>query len=144
MRKMSTILTMLQYTAWLFLIPLGGCVSMTTKPTLVGTQWRLLEVEGTPLQTSGGSSASLELLAEGNRYAASAGCNRMLGTYQLAGESLQFLPGPMTKMACPGALGQLEDQLIAALRSVTGYRIDGEQLDLLAGERVVVRLTAPR
>jgi heat shock protein HslJ len=42
---------------------------------------------------------------KGKRYAASVGCNRILGTYQLTGESLKFLPGPMTKMACPDPLG---------------------------------------
>jgi copper homeostasis protein (lipoprotein) len=117
---------------------------MTAKPTLIGTQWRLLEVEGALLPPEAGSSAGLELLAEGNRYAASAGCNRILGTYQLAGESLRFLPGPMTKMACPDPLGPLEDKLVAALQLVTGYRIGGEYLNLLAGERPVVRLTSPR
>jgi heat shock protein HslJ len=141
---MSTILAILQCTAGLILVSLGGCVSMTAKPTVVGTQWRLLEVEGALLPPEAGSSAGLELLAEGNRYAASAGCNRILGTYQLAGDSLRFLPGPMTKMACPDPLGPFEDKLVAALQSVTGYRIGGEYLDLLAGERTVVRLTSPR
>jgi heat shock protein HslJ len=111
---------------------------------LVGTQWRLLEVDGALLPSEAGSSAGLELLADGNRYAASAGCNRILGTYQLAGESLRFLPGPMTKMACPDPLGPFEDKLVAALQSVTGYRVGGESLKLLAGERTVIHLTSPR
>ena len=114
---------------------------MTAKPTLVGTQWRVLEVDGAPLPPEAGGSAGLELLAEGNRYVTSAGCNRILGTYQLAGDRLTFLPGPMTKMACPDPLGPFEDKLVAALQSVTGYRIGGEYLELLAGERTVARLS---
>jgi hypothetical protein len=36
----------LEWTAWLLLISLGGGVSMKTKSALVGTPWRLLDVEG--------------------------------------------------------------------------------------------------
>jgi heat shock protein HslJ len=117
---------------------------MTAKPSLVGTHWRLLEVDGAPVPVEAASRAGLELRGEGNRYTASAGCNRLLGSYQLAGERLTFVPGPMTRMACLDPLWQLEDKLIVALRSVTAYRIGGERLDLLAGDKVVIRLTSPK
>jgi heat shock protein HslJ len=102
----------------LLLISLGGGVSMKTKSALVGTPWRLLDVEGALAPAEAGSSAGLELRAEGNGDAASAGGNRIPGTGQLAGERLMFRPDPMTRMACPGVLGPLEDQLVAALQSV--------------------------
>src|SRR5262245_13382169 len=136
-------LTTLSCAAWLLVISLGGCASMPAKP-LVGTQWRFLEVDGTPVPAEAAGRGGLELRADGTRYAASVGCNRITGSYRLADERLRFTPGPMTRMACRDPLGQLEAKLIAGLRSVTAYRIAGDRLDLLIGDRVVARLTSPK
>jgi len=143
MTRIETIVATVPCAAWLLLISLGGCASMTAKTSLVGTQWRSLEVDGAPLPPEAAGHGGLELGAEGNRYTASAGCNRLLGSYQLAGERLTFRPGPMTRMACRDPLAELEDKLIAALRAVTGYRIAGNRLELLADDKVVARLTSP-
>jgi heat shock protein HslJ len=45
-------------------------------------------------------------------------------------------------MACPEPLMRRERTLIEALEATTGFGIDGETLELLAGDEVVARLAA--
>jgi heat shock protein HslJ len=45
-------------------------------------------------------------------------------------------------MACPEPLMRRERAFVEALEATTAFRIEGETLDLLAGDEVVARLAA--
>jgi putative lipoprotein len=111
-----------------------------TAPSLRGTNWKLIELNGQPPASPMGSKvANLVLDDSQDRYAGSTGCNSISGAFELDGNTLHFKAGAMTMMACPDPLMKQEQAFTAALQSVTTYRINGTTLELLAGENVVAK-----
>jgi copper homeostasis protein (lipoprotein) len=110
------------------LIPLGG------------TEWRLVELGGPPVELDeGGRLPYLVLDLEESRVAGSGGVNRFMGTFSLAEDELQFGPLATTMMAGPEAAMARERAFLDALAAVTGYRLEGRSLTLVAGEGSVAR-----
>jgi heat shock protein HslJ len=60
----------------------------------------------------------------------STGCNRFSGPWSLIGEMLAVGPMATTRMACPGRIMDQEAAFLRALERVTGYRRDGDRLEL--------------
>lgn len=50
-------------------------------------------------------------------------CNTMHAPYVADGEMLTIAPGPMTMMACEGALGEIEGVLVAAFPNVLNHNV---------------------
>jgi heat shock protein HslJ len=74
---------------------------------------------------------TLELNLDENRVTGTDGCNRFMGTVEVAGASeLVFGALASTKMACLDD-GGIPEQITSALSRVTNYRIDGVRLILL-------------
>jgi putative lipoprotein len=110
---------------------------------LFGTTWRLTDLDGRPpAQTTGKNFAQLVLDGSQNRYSGSSGCNRLTGTIELKDDSLNFGAGASTMMACPEPLMTQEQAFTKMLQSVTGYRIRGRTLELLAGDKTVAQFKA--
>jgi putative lipoprotein len=110
---------------------------------LFGITWRLTELNGKPpAQTTGKNFAQLVLDGSQNRYSGSSGCNRLTGTIELKDDSLNFGAGASTMMACPEPLMTQEQAFTKMLQSVTGYRIRGRMLELLAGDKTVAQFKA--
>ena len=108
----------------------------------VGVEWTLVELEGQPSAPgAGGRSPTLLLSSEGSRISGFAGCNRMMGSYELEGDSIRFTAIGTTKMACDAGM-DLEQRYAAALGTVSGYRIAGGRLELLRDTTVVARFEA--
>jgi heat shock protein HslJ len=111
----------------------------TTGPVIRDREWALRELDGQPLDSAAlASPPTLLLSSAGTRASAFAGCNRLTGSYTLGSGTLEFGPLALTRMACPSM--DLETRYTAALASVRQYRVEGTQLVLLAGDRVVARL----
>ena len=140
----------------LVLQPVGGGPSASTSGNegnaqkvgstpLFGTTWRLTELNGKPpAQATGKNFAQLVLDESQNRYSGSSGCNRLTGTIELKGDSLSFGAGASTMMACPEPLMTQEQSFTKMLQSVTGYRISGSTLELLAGDKTVAKFKAAK
>ena len=90
----------------------------------------------------GGRDPHPVLDRDGRRLSGSGGCNRLLGRYELDGDRLRFGAVAKTMMACAEPLMSRERVFIEALEATTAFRIEGERLELLAGEEVVARLVA--
>jgi heat shock protein HslJ len=97
---------------------------------LEGTQWKLVEVNGKAV-VSEVKAAELMLDRMHKRVAASAGCNRLIGSYKAGKDTLHFSQLAGGRMACTDPLMHQERALIEALQSTTGYRITGKTLELL-------------
>jgi heat shock protein HslJ len=111
---------------------------------LEGTQWRLVEIGGQP-SPSGADSArhpGFTLLAEGRKVQGSAGCNRMMGTYERDGAKLKFGPMATTRMACPAMA--TETAFLKAMNATTRYELSGTSLTLFGGDTAVARLEAAK
>ena len=107
---------------------------------LEGTDWTLIELGSTlAADGAGANRATLVLIADGKRLSGSSGCNRVVGTYELEKDVLQFKPVGMTMMACLDPLMLQEHAFIEALKSTSTYRIVDATLELSDGGRVLAR-----
>ena len=95
------------------------------------TKWKLIELNGKPVESSNKNSKVyfLQLNSE-NRYAAYAGCNNLMGGYELNEDILKikFSKGASTMMACPEM--ETEQKLAEILERVDNYSIKGNQMTL--------------
>jgi heat shock protein HslJ len=82
------------------------------------------------------------VLEAGGRVAGSDGCNRIVGSYQLAGDAITFGQLGGTQMACLDA-GDTERAFREALSTARRWRIIGDLLELYdASGRRLVRFQA--
>jgi heat shock protein HslJ len=110
-------------------IALSACASAPPGATIENTPWRLVALQGMPVEAADPQRAP-HITLENKRVAGSGGCNRLAGSYVLDGERLAFGPLIGTKMACPQGMEQ-ERAFLDALPGVKRWRIDGQRLDLL-------------
>lgn len=111
----------------------GGAVSGGGVP-LTETYWKLLDVDGAPIQTAETmSEPSLVLHDQDSRLSGSGGVNRLIGGYTLQSEALSFAQVASTMMAGPPAAMAQEQTIVAALGRVRGFAVDGDRLALLDG-----------
>jgi len=111
----------------------------TAPAGIVGTSWRLVRLGADPVAVpEGGRAPYLLLSREGKRVEGYAGCNRVMGTYELEGKKLRFGPLAATKMACPGMEG--EQAFLKALEATASWEMLGSSLELYdAGGRLLAR-----
>lgn len=72
------------------------------------------------------------------RYVATVGCNSLIGGYAVEGESLTFMAGASTLMACPPPLDEAERNLSAVLMAAKSHRISGNRMEIMDAERMVI------
>ena len=107
-------------------------------PTLTDTRWMLvkLRTEGATLG-AGGKAPSLTLMADEQRISGFAGCNQMIGGYQLDGDKLSFSKIAMTMRACPEGM-DLEREVGRALEETRSYEISADVLRLHSEDGTIV------
>lgn len=105
---------------------------------LEGTTWFVTGMitgagdDGAVSSVSRALDASIVL--EDGQLRATAGCNRMHGSYVLDGDSLTVVDLASTKMACPGPEGELETHMKRVLDGTMTVTVDGSQLTLVNGD----------
>lgn len=110
---------------------------------LVNTYWKLVEIGGTPVVVADNRhEAHLILQRDDHRLVGSTGCNRLVGSYEVAADRLTFSPAATTMMLCTDDLMRQERAVTEALAATTAYRIVGQVLELLDGSTVLARLQA--
>ena len=76
------------------------------------------------------------------RLGGSGGCNRLLGSYELDGDTLTFGQMATTKMACGQGM-DTEQAFLAVLTQVQTWKIVSEHLELFdAGSNLLARFEA--
>lgn len=114
----------------------------STMPSLYDITWNLTELNGqAPPTGNGGQPATLVLAPADQRASGFAGCNRMTGSYQQAGDSISFGPMAMTRMACAEGM-ELERQYSSALEQATTFRLTAGGLELMGDDGTVARFSA--
>lgn len=113
-----------------------------THATLEDTYWKLTALDGEAARVQPGEREAHLLLLDGLASSGS-GCNKLMGRYAL-GTRGKLSVGPLasTRMACSPALMAQESALLAAFARTTGYRIDGNTLELRHADRVLARFVA--
>ncbi len=110
---------------------------------LRGTYWKLVSLEGEPIQVADRKrEPHLIFATEEQRVSGSGGCNRVTGGFDLGGDKLRLRQMAGTMMACPAGMDQ-ESRFLQSLSKVERYHISGDHLELLdASGTVLVRFEA--
>lgn len=121
----------------------AGCAStppVASKATLTNTYWKLTELHGARVTMAPEQEREVRITLDNDgKVSGFTGCNQLMGGYTVAAEVLRFTQLGSTRMMCPAPAMQLESAVLAHLNSVTGFRIEGEQLILLKDGAPVAR-----
>jgi heat shock protein HslJ len=121
-----------------------GRVAGTEAPGLFDRDWIFVQVEGYdgPLP-SPPPIAGFNITREGQRVTGTTACNRLGAGYEVNQQAsmLRFTSIRNTRMLCDRIAADTEEAVLAAMIATDGYRLAGNQLELLSKGRVVARLT---
>ncbi len=108
---------------------------------LKNTYWKLLNIgdQQIPISPSGTNQIHMILANEGSRVSGFSGCNQFTGSFKHSSQELRFSQMAGTMMACSSPAMELETKVLEALNATTHYRIEGEHLLLLTGNKVIAR-----
>ncbi|HET8633540.1 MAG TPA: META domain-containing protein [Gemmatimonadales bacterium] len=108
---------------------------------LASGEWSLVALGGQPAPTGAGDRPATLVFAPGtNQVGGFSGCNRAGGTYVIKGDSIQFSPMVMTRMACDKGM-ELEQRFVAMVDSARTWRRRADTLELMgAAGTVIARL----
>ncbi|MBA2458708.1 MAG: META domain-containing protein [Gemmatimonadales bacterium] len=107
---------------------------------VTGVEWSLVELNGAPAPLGAGDRPATLTLGDSARASGFGGCNRIAGSYELAGDSLRFGPLISTRMACDQGM-ELEQAYGAALEATRRFRVTAG-LELLGADGVIARFRA--
>ena len=97
---------------------------------LENTYWKLVRLGNEPITLGADEKEPyMTLMPQGRRVQGFAGCNRLMGDYELKGENLKFGRMASTRMACLKGM-ELEASFMKALESTVTWKIEGEHLEL--------------
>jgi putative lipoprotein len=110
----------------------GPGTSSPPRPSrpLEKTYWKATELDGKPVPATESTREVYILFGGAGRVSGSDGCNRIIGSYVLAGEGITFGVLAGTQMACPNT-ADTERGLRKALSGATRWSIAGGRLELL-------------
>lgn len=110
---------------------------------LYAHRWTLTEAAGQPMTPTGDAREAHLLFSPPNRLSGATGCNRLTGTFALAGTGqLTFSPLATTRMMCPEPAAAAEIRFVQALGTVKTYYVTDADLELRDGTAVVARFRA--
>ena len=93
-------------------------VAMADAQQLAGSEWTPTEIAGAPQEED--FDVFVQFGSE-NRLSGSGGCNRISGSYQIAGEELSIGSVAMTRRLCPPPLMDREKRFVSALEAAQTY-----------------------
>ncbi|HTC74364.1 MAG TPA: META domain-containing protein [Edaphobacter sp.] len=106
-----------------------GSVDGASVP-LEKTEWRLIRLGRTVVKADDLHRApQIVLDPESHRASGSGGCNRIMGGYELKGDTLTFARMASTMMACPDGM-ETEQKFLRALGQVKRWKILKRELEL--------------
>ncbi len=113
--------------------PNQDCERSRADASLVNTYWRLVQMQGAAVTAVPGRREPhliLKAVAAESNYAATAGCNQLVGGFELDGDALTFERAASTPMACPPPLAEMERQLQQTLEQARRWQRRGNVLVL--------------
>ena len=109
-------------------------------PTLENNYWKLIALHGAPVAVFDNQSEPHVILhSDSQRVSGSGGCNRLMGSYVIEKNRVQFSQMASTMMAC--AQGQeIEHAFLRTLEGKMFWTISGNTLTLMDQEKKPVAL----
>ncbi len=102
-------------------------------------KWTLSDLNGRAVKSNNRGGPFIEFHQDKGEISSNTGVNGLGGTYKLTGNKLTIKPGAQTMMAGPPEMMDQERAFVNMLKSVDGYRVNGNTLELLRGNRVVAK-----
>lgn len=113
----------------------GGAGSVTARPALENTKWKLTEMGSVGAEMPELTEVEINLeFDDQGRAGGNSGCNRYGGAYQLDGDTIKFGEMMSTMMACEETRMQLEQNYLAALRSAGRIEFGQDSLTIHYGD----------
>ena len=99
----------------------------------IDSKYTILELNGEKLnkENIGDVMPTMVFDKDSMRYSTNIGCNQINGSYTLEADSIKFLPGMMTLMACPNSL---EASYLIALEQADNYKVEDFMLKVYQGD----------
>jgi heat shock protein HslJ len=113
-------------TILLGIILLTLCAACSAAPTLNGTNWSLVTIDGVDIP----ANVEVTLSLKDGQAGGNAGCNGYGSEYTQKGEQLTFTAALSTMMYCEGIM-EVESGYLAALPQIRFYKMEGGKLLLL-------------
>ena len=113
--------------------PNQSCSRSKADAPLVNTYWRIAQLQGEATTVVAGRREPhivLKRTAEASSYAATVGCNQLVGGFEASGTTLSFNAAASTRMACPPPLAAMERRLQETLERVRRWQRKGNTLVL--------------
>ena len=108
---------------------------------LDGGIWTVIRLNGAEIP----SDRAPTLAFRGHGVTGSTGCNRYFGQVSVVESGISFAPMGVSRRACAPEIMNLENDFMAALRSVDGYVLHSEdRLDLSRGEDIRIEARRAR
>jgi len=109
---------------------------------LRNTYWKLMQIDGRPVEVKTDQrEPNIILDLREMSFKGYGGCNQLMGSFEIEGDSLRFGPIAGTKRYCMETM-DLERAFLQALGTVTRFEISGETLTLFGSEEIVALLEA--
>ena len=106
------------------------CERAMSHASLTPQYWRIVSLRGTAVgPIANEREPHLILRGEAGGYVATAGCDRLEGTYRVSGTEIAFDP-PGSSGPCPAELRQREAILLDVIAAARGWKIQGQVLEL--------------
>lgn len=107
--------------------------------------WRLVTMGDAANPTPIPADVAVTLDFDADSFSGSGGCNRYTGSYEVVGAGT-WEPGPVaaTRMACPGAAGEVEARYLETFGATRRFEIEDRRLQLSTHDgRVLIYVPAP-
>ncbi len=119
--------------------PRETCGTPMADSPLRNTYWKLVRVNGEPARAfADRREPHLVFNLKEPRVAGSAGCNRVMGSFEVDGDRLRLSRMAATLMACPGDVAVQERAFLDALGKVATWQVRGSHLELFDTQRQVL------
>jgi heat shock protein HslJ len=114
------------------------CGTSNILSQVIGKEWKVTSIAGKVLKISEMENGLPYMtFGENGILSGFTGCNLFSGSYKLKNNIISLEPGAITKKACTDIT---EMDFLNALKEVTGWKLEGNNLDLLYGEKPVITL----
>jgi len=123
--------------------PAQSCEQARADASLTNTYWRIVRLFGEAVVAAPNLREPHVLLRaadSGESYAATVGCNQLVGPVQTGADQITFGRAAATPRACPPALAELEQRLGELLQGTWQWQIVGSTLELKAADGSTVAL----
>lgn len=113
--------------------PNQSCSRSRADAPLVNTYWRIVQMQGEATTVVAGRREPhivLKQAGEGSSYAATVGCNQLVGKFESSDATLAFKGAASTRMACPPPLADMEWRLQQTLEQARRWQRKGNTLVL--------------